>query len=127
MNVWPKQCGCGASYYAGEWTSLPFVGYQSDGDDGRLELRNCSCKSTLAVEIERTGLPWTLAEDLANVARIDAERARGLVDPYTWPPNKGVPNVVSLDDLEEAKRLDAIADELVARSRTTLPAPPEAA
>lgn len=117
MNVWPIACGCGRAWYAGEWTALSLVGYQDDGDGGRLELRNCTCSSTLAVEVERDGLPWTLAGDLASVARIDAERARGFLDPYAWPPRDGVSNYVEVEDLELAKHLDAIADELVERMR----------
>lgn len=114
MNEWPKACSCGAKYYAGEWTLLSFVGYMTDEVE-RLELRNCTCGSTLAVEIEREGLPWTLAGDLASVCRIEAERANGILDPYAWPPSAGVTKFVALEDLEQAKHLDAIADALMKR------------
>jgi len=43
-----KQCGCGRQYDSGEWKLLPYVG-EIDDEVERLELRNCSCKSTLAI------------------------------------------------------------------------------
>lgn len=49
-----KQCGCGAVFpTAALFRELTFVGYQLDeGDDGFvLELRNCDCGSTIAVEL----------------------------------------------------------------------------
>jgi hypothetical protein len=38
---------------AAAWASLRAVGYMDDGRGGRLELRNCSCGSTLARRIAR--------------------------------------------------------------------------
>lgn len=48
----PKQCLCGASYPADAWQKLPYVGIMDDGID-RLELRNCPCSSTIAIELPR--------------------------------------------------------------------------
>jgi hypothetical protein len=51
-----KQCKCcGISYDAAGWLSLPRVGVQrGDVEQPSLELRNCSCGSTLAVALP----PW---------------------------------------------------------------------
>lgn len=34
------------------WETLHFVGYQEYDDEFRLELRNCSCGSTLALKVK---------------------------------------------------------------------------
>lgn len=48
-------CGCGKTYNETTWKELKSIGYMpSFDDDGqriRLELRNCSCNSTLAVVV----------------------------------------------------------------------------
>jgi hypothetical protein len=46
-----KTCGCcGKTYTAQEWAALPLLGrMRMDGES--LELRNCSCRSTLAMEV----------------------------------------------------------------------------
>jgi hypothetical protein len=49
---WPKSCRCGATWSEPEWRELPFVGYAENGDGGELELRNCTCGSTIAVQRE---------------------------------------------------------------------------
>jgi len=109
-NEWPKRCTCCARpYYAGEWTTLSFVGYMDDGDGGRLELRNCSCGTTLSIAIEM-GLSWALAGDLAEVLRCDARELAGCPPQYAWPPQSK--RVVSADDEQESVRLEKIADEL---------------
>lgn len=41
-----KHCGCGKHYTQEQWARLPLVGH-GDG----LEYRNCTCKSTLAIEL----------------------------------------------------------------------------
>lgn len=55
MSETPKTCACGRVYPPSLWRALPLVGYCAaglDGDDTRgLELRNCLCGSTLAVEV----------------------------------------------------------------------------
>jgi len=43
-----KQCACGESYTKAEWKELRFVGEQKL-DDGKLELRDCVCGSTIAI------------------------------------------------------------------------------
>ena len=44
-----KRCHCGMCFDAESWARLPYVGIMDDGVD-RLELRNCACSSTLAIE-----------------------------------------------------------------------------
>ena len=50
LPLWPKACRCGASWSGEEWKTLVLVGYADGGEDGELELRNCVCGSTLAVQ-----------------------------------------------------------------------------
>lgn len=48
-----KQCKCGRAYSKSEWERLPVVGHQlTDDEEGQydLEMRNCTCGSTLGVE-----------------------------------------------------------------------------
>lgn len=48
----PKRCRCcGASHDAVSWAALPWVG-AFDDEMARLDLRNCVCGSTIAVEVE---------------------------------------------------------------------------
>lgn len=44
---WPKRCKCGLAYNADAYAELVFVGYQDRGPF-RLDMRNCTCGSTLA-------------------------------------------------------------------------------
>ena len=44
----PKRCGCGLTWPALEWLQLEFVGVMDEGDD-RIELRHCTCGSTIAM------------------------------------------------------------------------------
>jgi hypothetical protein len=47
-----KRCRCGARYDAAGWLALPYLGVQQlDAGEPRLELRNCTCGSTLAIEL----------------------------------------------------------------------------
>jgi DNA-binding response OmpR family regulator len=48
-----KQCGCGRVYDDKTWAALPFVAEMDNGREvgERLELRRCSCRSTLAWQI----------------------------------------------------------------------------
>jgi hypothetical protein len=48
-----KRCACGATYTRKQWRDLPRVGEQYGNGNAVLELRNCKCGSTLAVEITR--------------------------------------------------------------------------
>lgn len=115
MGEWPKRCACGP-VYPGMWTELRFDGFMSDGADGRLELRSCvTCKCTLSVEVEPTGLPWTMASELAHLFSVESDRVDGLEDPYAWPPKPR--RMVTADERTEALRLASISDALQARVR----------
>lgn len=110
MNTWPKRCTvCQRKYMPGEWTALPFVGYMPAGET-RLELRNCSCCTTLSVHVQATGLPWTLAGELAEVLRNDARDLEGFAPLYTWPPRPR--REVTDAEQREADRLYDVADDL---------------
>ena len=55
MTIHPRtvvHCGCGAQYTIGQWHRLAFVGL-TDAEDPEmiLELRNCTCGSTKALEL----------------------------------------------------------------------------
>lgn len=43
-----KTCRCGKRYTAAEWEKLHYVGVMGD-DVERIELRDCTCGSTVAV------------------------------------------------------------------------------
>jgi len=45
-----KVCGCGRTFSAHEWSLLHCLGSMVD-EEGTIELRNCPCGSTIAVEI----------------------------------------------------------------------------
>jgi len=45
-----KRCSCGACYTEQQWESLPIVGDQGD-DVEDIELRNCTCGSTIAIVV----------------------------------------------------------------------------
>jgi hypothetical protein len=49
---WPVRCACGRSWSRDQWTSLSLVGKLLTEDDS-LELRQCVCLSTLAVDVDR--------------------------------------------------------------------------
>lgn len=42
-------CSCGSEIPESEWMKLPLCGFQSDGEDGLLELRTHVCGSTRSV------------------------------------------------------------------------------
>jgi hypothetical protein len=46
-----KTCACGAAYTRALWRSLPFVGRAIEPGQATLELRNCACRSTLAIKV----------------------------------------------------------------------------
>lgn len=52
LNVTPKRCACGAVYDGHAWARLPLVGLHVD-DEESIELRNCRCGSTIAVELPK--------------------------------------------------------------------------
>lgn len=47
----PKRCACGRTYDAETWKALRYVGAMPDGAGGALELRDCVCHSTIAIEV----------------------------------------------------------------------------
>ncbi len=48
-----KTCGCcGAKHTPAGWASLKLVGVQRCAGGPDLELRNCACSSTLAIEVQ---------------------------------------------------------------------------
>lgn len=50
-----KRCSCGLTYDRAGWEALQHVGIHTDGvTPERLDLRNCSCRSTVAVELPDT-------------------------------------------------------------------------
>lgn len=52
--AFPKACTCCETVYdAASWAALRLVGTMDDYAGGLLELRDCVCGSTLAVEAER--------------------------------------------------------------------------
>jgi hypothetical protein len=48
LLTFPKLCGCGRSWSAGEWQRLRWVGVMDDGVDSA-ELRHCICGSTISM------------------------------------------------------------------------------
>jgi hypothetical protein len=57
-----KVCSCGARYTAAEWQALPLCGYwytpaDDTGPEVNLELRQCTCQSTIAVELPPVRFP----------------------------------------------------------------------
>lgn len=48
-----KRCACGRRHAPLEWLTLPLVGVWPEEETGgaALELRNCPCGSTIAVEL----------------------------------------------------------------------------
>lgn len=75
--TWPKPCGCGKSYNAATWAALKFVGwYETENDDGLayfLELRNCSCGSTLAVDQQKCDTCGEPVVEHAETCPVNAE------------------------------------------------------
>lgn len=46
-----KACSCGATHTREQWAELPLVGHYEDAYE-LLELRNCHCKSTMAIAVD---------------------------------------------------------------------------
>ena len=44
-----RRCNCCGQMV--EWARLPLLGYQDMGDGSWLELNNCTCRTTLALEV----------------------------------------------------------------------------
>ena len=61
MSELPKRCGCcGHEYTPAAWGRLPLVGVQPVPGWPSIELRNCPCGTTLAVELSDPGDPGEL-------------------------------------------------------------------
>lgn len=56
-DQFPKDCSCcGVTHDAQSWAALQLVGRAPAYDDADLldlELRNCACKSTIAIEVPK--------------------------------------------------------------------------
>ena len=50
FQEWPKRCACGRAWTESDWSTLRHVGVLDLGGD-RLDLRQCTCESTIAVPI----------------------------------------------------------------------------
>jgi hypothetical protein len=48
LGSWPRRCACGACHSKEQWRRLALVGIDREA---RLELRNCTCGSTLAMPL----------------------------------------------------------------------------
>jgi hypothetical protein len=60
-----KECPCcGARYTRAEWEALPVCGHMEIALTLRIELRHCTCASTIAVRMQRDGQPGVESEDL---------------------------------------------------------------
>lgn len=66
-----KACRCGRTFALCEWRDLRLVGFMDDGVDV-LELRDCPCGSTIAIEAPPTG------EDLRRAVARTLERMRSV-------------------------------------------------
>lgn len=108
--MWPKTCRCGCKWWPGEWVSLPFVGFMDDGKGGRREMRNCTCQSSLTIQVTPAGLTDALRYEIADVCRNDARDLEGLLQPHEWPPRPRREPTAA--EKAEADRLHDIADEL---------------
>jgi len=51
-SVIVKRCACGRTFTDHEWSLLQFLGTMVDEVES-IELRNCPCGSTIAVEVPR--------------------------------------------------------------------------
>jgi hypothetical protein len=92
-----KACACGLTHSAASWRELPLIGRQDDGVEV-LELRNCACRSTLAVVV---GPGSEMLDELSRLFRAEASTA-------------------ACDS--ECERLRGIADELLLRSLAAIAA-----
>jgi hypothetical protein len=78
-------CPCGRNYTREAWEKLVFVGIQYDGEQ-TLELRNCSCGSTRALELQGIAEIVALVNECAKSLRTLSERVvektkDGFMDP----------------------------------------------
>lgn len=78
---WPKVCACGAGYERTDWLRLRSVGVMRIFHDVCLDLRNCTCGSTLAAPEDDVFKPSLFERhcDAVRIAQIQKERARAAV------------------------------------------------
>lgn len=101
----PKRCACGASYNAAGWADLKYKGRMRQKDAPTLELRDCVCGSTLAVEVPKK------AKKQAKVITTSAARCfRGCPRKYFWRYEKGLQPRVEA----EALRFGTLVHEALA-------------
>ena len=67
-----KTCGaCGRRLTAADWKALPLIGVIDDrrkhSDGERMEMRNCSCGSTLGLVTDRAPVPLVYTGPLAGL------------------------------------------------------------
>lgn len=78
----PKRCACGRVYARSEWGRLRLVGHQDDGEGGLLELRDCTCKSTLAVQVTESQL--ASCQRCGNVEELRVWRGLSVCEDCDW-------------------------------------------
>lgn len=79
-----KECACGITYSAEQWADLPLVGEQRFEDGVTMELRNCSCGSTMGIELPKS-ISWVEYLKLIlqqSTAHEEITKAGG--DPGPW-------------------------------------------
>lgn len=69
-----KRCSCGRCYSHREWTELPMRGYQLASAE-ILEMRNCSCRSTITVTLAPEQYLRSLAAQAVDKGLSEIERA----------------------------------------------------
>jgi hypothetical protein len=89
----PHVCVCGRTYTAAGWANLPLVGRMDKDEDGdqKLELRNCRCRSTRAVETGHESInarTWELLRAMTEEECARTEAAGRGVGP-TGPKDHG--------------------------------------
>lgn len=65
-----KTCPCGRTFTFDQWRELPGCGRMDDGDGGALDLRNCPCGSTIAVDVAILQEDDRLAFEIRRDARL---------------------------------------------------------
>ena len=106
-----KTCGCGRTHDAAGWAALPLVGHMDlDADgDARVELRNCVCRSTLAIDLPAPALDvdavlWSMLGDELDASALPLP-----------------PRAVDVDALErEALTVAAAIERQIARDASTV-------
>lgn len=64
---------CSIHYPESAWGRLDYVGIQGDGAGGHLQLRNCACGSTLAVEASPSPRDWRALPKTIPAPALDDE------------------------------------------------------